>query len=307
MEAQDCPECGARAFKGWEDTSPKCPNGHGEITEEGLVSKTIINLDGSKTYATIGKDGGVICCGANHSEQITALLETILRTEEPARSDMGIFDFVQASTRKWNRKRANRLFGRWLKESDNNLPAIRDGRLRDLADRLIRDAQNQVEGSSGWTMEDLDRWSSRGFLYELKLYEIRRDREPALLVRGEVPETVTQAFRQAKECYRWGLYGASFGLFRIVLDIVVTLIDELKRDASWPQPVREDFKPLLSCIPNDLLSDREKTWAAGFWTHSSNFLHGRGPLPGEDDAWAALQATATILDRLAGREAFRQK
>jgi hypothetical protein len=96
------------------------------------------------------------------------------------------------------------------------------------------------------------------FLNALKDYEVRRDGEPVLLVRGEIPDNVAQAFRQGRECYRWGLYAASFGLCRIILDAVVTFLDERKRDATWPQPVREEFKPLLNSIPPDLLSDMEK-------------------------------------------------
>ena len=311
MELRECPECGCTATQEWEGQelddlfiSLNCPNGHGEITEEGLLRKAITDRDGSTTHIEVGKESLVICRGESPSERITTLLQTILRMGTPERDDAGVVDFAQASARKWNRKRAKRRFNRWLRDTNNDLPPIKDPRLRDLAERLIRDARSQIDAATDWTMEDLHRWAGDGFLQELKYYETRRDGEPVLLVRGEIPDTITGAFEQARECYRWGQYAASFGLCRIVLDIVITLIDQQKRDASWPLPVRDEFKPLLSCIPSDLLSDREKHWVSEFWTRSSSFLHGRGLLPGEDDAWSALQATATILNRLAGREAF---
>jgi hypothetical protein len=305
MEMEPCPECGSTAT--WLDLDsvlPSCPKGHGQITEEGLLCKTISKLDGSKNYIEIGKEGHVICEGENPSDRMVALLKTILSLETREQSNSGLLDFAHESARKWNRKRAKRRFIRWLRESRNNLPPIPDARLRDLADRLIREARDRTDAGAYYMMEDLDRWSSYGVLQELKEYEIRRDLEPVLLVRSEIPGNVSKSFRQARECYRWGQYAASFGLCRIILDIVVALIDEEKRDSTWPEPMRDEFKPILNCIPSNLLSDREKDWIANFWTRSSNFLHGKGSLPGEDDAWDALQATATILDRLVAREAF---
>jgi len=304
MEARECPECGAVTNPGDNFDFPNCPNGHGEISEEGLLHKAVINIDGSETYVEVGKEGVIVCRGENSSEKISTLLETILRMEIPERTETGTLDFAQASARKWNRKRAKRRFNRWLRENNNDLPPIKDARLRDLAARLIEDTQKRIDASSGWTSDDVLRWGADGFLNELKAYEVRKDGEPVLLVRGEIPDDITQAFRQARECYRWGLYAASFGLCRIILDAVVTVINERKREVTWPPPLREEFKPILNSIPSDLLSDKEKSWARKFWERSSNFLHGRGALPGEDDAWGALSATATILDRLAGREAF---
>ncbi|MGC1341006.1 MAG: hypothetical protein WA854_01690, partial [Candidatus Binataceae bacterium] len=89
------------------------------------------------------------------------------------------------------------------------------------------------------------------------------------------------------------------------LDISVALIDERKRDNNWPRPAREEFRSILNCIPSDLLSAAEKKWVSQFWARSSAFLHGKGPLPAEEDAWTALQTTASILDRLAARGAFK--
>lgn len=187
---------------------------------------------------------------------------------------------------------------------DNDLPPIADSRLRELASRLVREAQERSEGSDDYSTEDLIRWSGNGFIYELKAYETRRNAEPVLLISAEIPGKIAQAFQQARECYRWGLYAACFGLCRIVLEAAVRFMDEKKRTASWPLPVRDEFKPLLSSIPPDLLSEKEKAWASDFWTRSSKFLHGIGPLPGEDDAWSALRATATILNRLSARGAL---
>jgi hypothetical protein len=312
METIECPECGAvgreKVDDDWNWSPPECPNGHGEMTEEGLLRKTIINLDGSKTYTEVGKRGVVICQSRseNRSEWISSLLETILRLE-PQQSDAGVIDFSEASARKWNRKRAKRRFGRWFRGTNNDLPPITDVRLRELAYGLIGEARDQAESESCWTTEDVSRWGGDGFLQQLKDYEIRREGEPVLLVHPEIPDDITGAFQQARECYRWGQDAASFGLCRIVLDTVIRVIDERRRDASWRQPIREEFKPLLNCIPPDLLSDSEKEWVSRFWTRSSDFLHGRGPLPGIEDAWDSLQATATILDRLVRRGAFRPK
>lgn len=271
MEVRECPECGSAAAEEWQSEESddfsvflRCPSGHGEITEEGLLRKTVTKLDGSKTYVEVGKEGVVISRGDDPSERITTLVEAILRLETPEGTDLAVLDFAQASARKWNRKRAKRRFSRWLRETSNDVPPIKDPGLRDFAGRLIWDAQNRREASSDWTTEDLSRWAGDGFLQELRDYEIRRDGEPVLLVRGEIPDAITRAFQQARECYRWGLYAASFGICRTVLDIVVTLIDEGKRDASWPLPVRDEFKPLLSCIPTDLLSDQKSVGCPAF-------------------------------------------
>ncbi len=286
-------------------SSLHCPNGHGEINEEGFLCKRIINEDGSEIYREIGKQGLVISQGNTSSQSMATLLETISRLESPEVTQSDVVDFAEASARKWNKKRAKRRFNRWLRQAENDLPPIRDARLHDLAQRLVEDARSRIDNSPGWTSEDVLRWGGNGFLCELKAYEIRRDGEPVLLVRSDLPVHVIQAFKQARECYRWGLDAASFGLCRIVLDIVVSLIDERKRDISWPQPVREEFRSILNCVPSDLFSDAEKRWASTFWARTSAFLHGRGMLPGEDDACDALQNTATILDRLATRGAFK--
>src|ERR1700687_2135618 len=101
---------------------PNCPHGHGEISEEGLLRKGITNIDGSGTHVEVGREGTVICRGGSPSEQVTVLLETILRMETSVRTDNETFDFAQASARKWNRKRAKRRFNRWLRENNNDLP-----------------------------------------------------------------------------------------------------------------------------------------------------------------------------------------
>jgi hypothetical protein len=124
METRECPECGAATTNPGDLDFPNCPNGHGEITEEGLLQRTIINSDGFKTYVEVGKEGVVVYRGGSPSEGMTALLETILRMETPERSDTGILDFAQENARTWNRKRAKRRFSRWLRESNNNLPPI---------------------------------------------------------------------------------------------------------------------------------------------------------------------------------------
>ena len=248
----------------------------------------------------------MISRGDDPSEQITTLVETISSLETPEGDDSGVLDFAQASARKWNRKRAKRRFNRWLRETSNDIPPIKDARLRDFAKRLIWDVQNRTDASSDWTTKDLSRWAGIGFLQELEGLRNSERRRARLLVCGEIPDAIKRAFEQARECYRWGLYAASFGLCRIVLNIVVTP-RVLGKRSSWPLPVRDEFKPLLNCIPSDSLSDREKHWVAGFWTRSSGLLHGKGALPGEDDAWAALQSTVTILHRLTAKEAFSQK
>src|ERR1700691_5600194 len=126
MEVRECPECGSAAAEEWEgeelddfSMSLRCPNGHGEITEEGLLRKIVTSLDGSKTSVEVGKEGVVISRGENSSERITTLVETILRLETPELGDSGVLDFAQASARKWNRKRSKRRFNRWLRETSN--------------------------------------------------------------------------------------------------------------------------------------------------------------------------------------------
>jgi hypothetical protein len=272
-----------------------------------LLDKLISNADGSKSYVEVGREGTIICRGGHSWCDVPSLLATILRLETPEATNLAVVDFAEANTRRWNRKRAKRRFKRWLRENDNYLPAIADARLRELADQLIRDVQERVDTSGRWTVDDISRWGGNDLLQKLKDYEIRKETEPVLLVGGDVPEVIRRSFNEARECYRWGLNGACFGLCRMVLDIVIRVIDEAKRDSTWPVPLRDEFKPLLQCIPSNLLSDREREWVSKFWRQSSNFLHGGGFVPGEDDAWSALQVTATLLDRLAGRKAFSQK
>jgi hypothetical protein len=179
--------------------------------------------------------------------------------------------------------------------------------LKELASHLRRCAQQDVDISAGWTIEDLTRWGGSELLQELKDYEIRKDTEPVLLVCSEVPENITDSLRQARECYRWGLFAACFGLCRIILELTVNFIDENKRAASWPSPIGSEFKAILNSFPPDVLSEQDRKWIGKVWSRSSEFLHGRGQLPAEDDAWDALQGSVTILERLAARNTFGQR
>jgi hypothetical protein len=62
---------------------PNCPNGHGAITEEGLLTKVVANLDGSETYVEVGREGTTISSGESFGGDVISLLETILRLETP--------------------------------------------------------------------------------------------------------------------------------------------------------------------------------------------------------------------------------
>jgi hypothetical protein len=166
------------------------------------------------------------------------------------------------------------------------------------------DLQERVNTSGHWTFDDISRWGDNNLLSKLKDYEIRKDTEPVLLIRSDVPDIIKRSFEQARECYRWGLYGACFGLCRIILDVTVRVIDETKRNAI---PVHDEFGPLLNCIPDNLLNESERKSVSKFWTQASNFLHGKGPWPGKDEAWESLHFTAIIVDHLAGRTAFSQR
>ena len=92
MEKQECPECGALSIEDIESdydglglsiSEPYCPNGHGTLTNEGLLNKKIVTCDGSTVPAEVGKADFVISQGANDSEQLTSLLQTIRSLEEP--------------------------------------------------------------------------------------------------------------------------------------------------------------------------------------------------------------------------------
>src|SRR5713101_2650383 len=194
MEQRKCPECDSVAtekFEGWDEwiwSPPECPNGHGLITEEGLLLTS---------SGEVGKGGLVISYGDSPASCFATLLETISRLDRPDPSGNEVLDFARASDKRWNRKRAKRRFHRWLRETDNNLPPITDPRLRECAKRLTEDARSQVEASTCWTMEDLERWGRSGFLQELTDYESRRDaEEPILLLADDLPERIGQAFKQ---------------------------------------------------------------------------------------------------------------
>jgi hypothetical protein len=220
METRICPSCGAVTtdeFTGYDKPSFECPNGHGAVTEEGLLSQLITNVDGSKSVVEVGKGNFVISRGSTPSDRLTSLLDAILRLETKKPTDETVADLRQRSATNWNLKRAKRRFRRWLRDYKNDLPTITDSRMLELAERLRND-QSQVRTDNGWSMEDILRWSSSGFLYELKQYEDRLDEEPLLLVGEEIPQAIRKAFQQARECYRWGLYAAAFGLCRIVLE-----------------------------------------------------------------------------------------
>jgi hypothetical protein len=267
-EVRECPECGALAEQSrWDEFEeglqfPNCPKGHGRITEEGLLDKVISNADGSKSYVEVGRGGSIICSGGHTWCDVPSLLATILRLQTPEASKPAVVDFAEANARRWNRKKAKRRFKRWLRENDNYLPPIADGRLRELADQLVWDAPERVDTSGRWSFDDISRWGDNDLLSKLKDNEIRTETEPVLLVRGEIPEVIRHSFNEARECYRWGLNGACFGLCRIVLDIVIRVIDETKRDASWPQPLRDEFRAVLHSIP--LLSDSERARVSNF-------------------------------------------
>jgi hypothetical protein len=80
-----CPDCGApaRAVSAVSITGPQCeddyfadlfecPNGHGEVTEDGLLLKQVTALDASAIVCQVGKGGFVRCLSRSFFVRTTA-------------------------------------------------------------------------------------------------------------------------------------------------------------------------------------------------------------------------------------------
>lgn len=141
-----------------------------------------------------------------------------------------------------------------------------------------------------------------GFLQELKEYESRKEGEPILLFSEEIPGPLGKAFQQARECYRWGLFVATVGMCRVVLETAVRLAAERKREPSWPQQIDKNFKDRLSCVPHHLLSPTDRKRAEKIWDDCNTALHEAEASFGDDDAWQTLTDTAAIVATLANRD-----
>ncbi len=67
-----------------------------------------------------------------------------------------IVDIEEVSSCQWNRKRAKRRFVKWLKEHNNNLPALKDPVLLQLAQALRSESLGSRGTTSEWySMDDI--------------------------------------------------------------------------------------------------------------------------------------------------------
>jgi hypothetical protein len=315
MGRRVCPECGSDAVTNWLATTDfledlqstiECPNGHGEITEEGLLLKLESGQEGATIVSEVGKRGQVICQYGGTYNLVETLLRAILQLENQIGRVDKIVDIEEVSSRQWNRKRAKRRFVKWLKENNNDLPALKDPVLLQLAQRLRSESlESGGTTSDSYSMDDILRWSSRGFLQELKEYELRMEQEPIRFSLEEWPASLKKAFDQARECYRWGLFVATVGMCRVILETVVTLVDAQMRKPSWPRPIDSTFKSIVNSIPPEILSLKAQEHAKSIWDDCNTALHEPGASFDEDDAWQTLHYTAAIASELVKHGAIK--
>ncbi|MDO8433961.1 MAG: hypothetical protein Q7S58_16300 [Candidatus Binatus sp.] len=297
-----CPQCGADAHRGLVadgdevDWSARCANGHGEVTEDGLLLTTEKAADGYEVTQEAGKDGRVICRYGGPWKIADTLLQSILDLERQRLGPGKTVDLLSAKKIQWNLKAAKRRFRRLLNRSNNNLPPIEDQSLRELAAELLDEYRKGMwTGDDAWySDDDLMRWSQEGFFQELKDYELRKSREPMLVLSKLLPEPLSTAFHQVRECYRNGLFVGTVGMSRVILEDVVKRASGDLEDGS-------SFVQMVYRLPESLLQTRDKQKAIRLKFDSNTVLHAAGVGFSESEAFLHFSGVAEIVSILANK------
>lgn len=290
MTSPRCPRCGTEGKDPFADRSGDlwaklgCSVCGLELTPEGLL------VEGNRE---IGKKDVLI---HEVGESLETLLKRVAQLENHAQQIGKVVDIETAGT-SWNAKTARRRVRRWVFEHDNKIPPIRDEDLRKLIQRIMAEGETPL-GDRDDILEQYNRYWSNGLWLRLEYYERRKMDEPMLILADELPKEIRSAFLEARECYRWGLFTAAVGFCRVILENVVKLTYELRRDSSWPSPIDDSFHSLVNCLPDKLLSVKERERVKEIRRQCNDALHNAAASFSEYEAWLALSDTVAIVTRL---------